>query len=36
MTRAELVEHLTALCWDGGAALPFVDDDIKAIDIRRP
>ena len=32
MSRAELVEHLTALCWDGGAALPFVAEDIKSID----
>lgn len=32
MSRAALVEHLTALCWDGGAALPFKDEDIKAID----
>ncbi|MDH6247716.1 TetR/AcrR family transcriptional regulator [Mycobacterium sp. OTB74] len=32
MSRAELVEHLTALCWDGGAALPFVAADITTID----
>lgn len=32
MPRAELVEHLTALCWDGGAALPFDADDIRTID----
>lgn len=32
MSRAALVEHLTALCWDGGAALPFKDDDSKTID----
>jgi AcrR family transcriptional regulator len=32
MTRADLVEHLTALCWDGGAALPFLADDIRGID----
>lgn len=32
MPRAELVEHLTALCWDGGAALPFNADDIRTID----
>lgn len=32
MSRADLVEHLTALCWDGGAALPFLADDIKTID----
>jgi AcrR family transcriptional regulator len=35
MSRAELVEHLTALCWDGGAALPFLADDIKGIDSQR-
>lgn len=32
MTRAELVEYLTALCWDGGAALPFLAQDIRSID----
>ncbi|RAV09346.1 TetR/AcrR family transcriptional regulator [Mycolicibacterium sp. GF69] len=32
MPRVELVEHLTALCWDGGAALPFVAENIKTID----
>jgi hypothetical protein len=32
MSRVELVEHLTALCWDGGAALPFVAADIATID----
>ena len=32
MSRPELVEHLTALCWDGGAALPFVAADITSID----
>ncbi len=32
MPREALVEHLTALCWDGGAALPFNADDIKTID----
>lgn len=32
MSRPELVEHLTALCWDGGAALPFVAADITTID----
>ncbi|OBG86812.1 TetR family transcriptional regulator [Mycobacterium sp. NS-7484] len=32
MPRAELVEHLTTLCWDGGAALPFNTFDVKAID----
>jgi AcrR family transcriptional regulator len=32
MPRRELVEHLTALCWEGGAALPFIASDITAID----
>lgn len=32
MPRAALVEHLTALCWDGGAALPFRESDVKSID----
>lgn len=32
ITRAQLVEHLTALCWEGGAALPFQAHDIEAID----
>lgn len=36
MPRAELVAHLTALCWDGGAALPFGADDIRSIDSGQP
>jgi AcrR family transcriptional regulator len=32
LPRAELVEHLTALCWDGGAALPFSPFDVSTID----
>lgn len=36
MPRAALVDHLTALCWDGGAALPFNAADIKSIDSGRP
>lgn len=36
MTRSELVEHLTSLCWDGGAALPFAANDIEAIDRGSP
>lgn len=36
MSRSDLVEHLTALCWDGGAALPFVADDIRTIDNSSP
>ncbi|KUI01004.1 TetR family transcriptional regulator [Mycobacterium sp. IS-3022] len=32
MSRTDLVEHLTTLCWDGGAALPFLADDIESID----
>lgn len=32
MPRAELVEHLTRLCWDGGSALPFSPFDVDAID----
>ncbi|MEZ0363227.1 TetR family transcriptional regulator [Mycobacterium sp. pUA109] len=35
MSQADLVEHLTALCWEGGAALPFKAEDIKSIDSRR-
>ncbi|MHC9297401.1 TetR/AcrR family transcriptional regulator [Mycobacterium sp. LTG2003] len=36
MPRAELVEHLTTLCWDGGAALPFSPFDVDAIDRGQP
>lgn len=36
MPRAQLVEHLTALCWDGGAALPFSPFDVAAIDTSDP
>lgn len=36
MSREALVEHLTALCWDGGAALPFHADDIRSIDSGQP
>lgn len=36
MPRAELVEHLTTLCWDGGSALPFSPFDVSAIDIGQP
>lgn len=36
MTRAELVEHLTGLCWDGGAAMPFGSEQIERIDNRAP
>ncbi|MGV0743645.1 TetR family transcriptional regulator [Mycolicibacterium sp. XJ870] len=36
MPRAELVEHLTRLCWDGGSALPFTPFDVAAIDIQQP
>lgn len=36
MPRADLVEYLTALCWDGGSALPFAADDITTIDSRSP
>lgn len=36
MPRADLVEYLTALCWDGGAALPFGADDIRTIDSGSP
>ncbi|MCZ8379373.1 TetR/AcrR family transcriptional regulator [Mycobacterium sp. CPCC 205372] len=32
MSRAGLVEYLTTLCWDGGSALPFLNEDIAAID----
>lgn len=36
MPRHQLVEHLTALCWDGGAALPFSPFDVAAIDTQQP
>ena len=36
MTREELVGHLTALCWEGGAAMPFGSEQIASIDNRRP
>ncbi|CQD12833.1 TetR family transcriptional regulator [Mycolicibacterium conceptionense] len=36
MPRAELVEHLTKLCWDGGSALPFSPFDVSAIDSGQP
>lgn len=36
MPRAELVEHLTTLCWDGGSALPFSPFDVRAIDSGTP
>jgi AcrR family transcriptional regulator len=36
MPRAELVEHLTTLCWEGGAALPFSTFDVEAIDSGAP
>ncbi|MBU9762350.1 TetR/AcrR family transcriptional regulator [Mycobacterium sp. TNTM28] len=36
MPRAELVEHLTTLCWDGGSALPFSPFDVSAIDSSPP
>jgi AcrR family transcriptional regulator len=34
LALSELVEDLTALCWEGGAALPFKPDDIDTIDSR--
>lgn len=36
MPRHELVDHLTRLCWDGGAALPFTTFDVETIDSGQP
>lgn len=36
LPRAELVEHLTTLCWDGSSALPFTPISVAAIDKQPP